>query len=184
MSTSDGTSQPRIARIWRGRTTRERADEYAPYLYEVGIKPLEEKALGVQLFREDRATESEFVTISYWESVEAMSRFTGGDPTRIHHLDRDPEFLIELPRSVQILDIVAGSGRCTAGDERAPAGAQPARKRGKKAAAKARELAAQELDRLGDASLAPDERERRKRRLTKGPSEFRDLRSDLPKPKP
>jgi hypothetical protein len=184
MSTSDGASQPRIARIWRGRTMRERADEYARYLYEVGIKPLEEKALGVQLFREDRETESEFVTISYWESVEAMSRFTGGDPTRIHHLDRDPEFLIELPRSVQILDIVAGSGRSTAGDKRAIAGAQPTRKRGKKAAAKARELAGQELDRLGDASLGADERERRKRRLTKGPSEFRDLRSDLTKPKP
>jgi hypothetical protein len=115
MNTSSRTSQPRIARIWRGRTTRARADEYAPYLYEAGIKPLEEKALGVQLFREDGETESEFVTISYWESVEAMSRFTGGDPTRIHHLDRDAEFLIELPRSVQILEIVAGSGRCTAG---------------------------------------------------------------------
>jgi hypothetical protein len=115
MSTPDRASPPRIARIWRGRTTRDKADEYAPYLYATGIKPLEEKALGVQLFREDRETESEFVTISYWENVEAMSRFTGGDPTRIHHLDRDPEFLIELPRSVQILDIVAGSGRCTAG---------------------------------------------------------------------
>ena len=115
MSTPDRASPPRIARIWRGRTTRDKADEYAPYLYETGIKPLEEKALGVQLFREDRETESEFVTISYWENVEAMSRFTGGDPTRIHHLDRDPEFLVELPRSVQILDIVVGSGRCTAG---------------------------------------------------------------------
>lgn len=45
------------------------------------------------------------MTISYWESIEAMSRFTGGDPTRIHHLDRDPEFLIELPEHVQILSI-------------------------------------------------------------------------------
>lgn len=50
---------------------------------------------------------TEFVTISYWESVEAMSRFTGGDPTKIHHLPRDEEFLIELPRAVQILEIVA-----------------------------------------------------------------------------
>ena len=32
-----------------------RADAYARYLYEVGIKPLEEKALGVQQLREDRA---------------------------------------------------------------------------------------------------------------------------------
>jgi hypothetical protein len=114
MSTSDGAAQPRIARIWRGRTTRERADEYAPYLYETGIRPLEEKALGVQMFREDRETDSEFVTISYWESVEAMSRFAGDDPKRIHHLERDREFLIELPKSVQVLEIVAGSSRCTA----------------------------------------------------------------------
>ena len=111
----DLATQPRIARIWRGRTTRARADEYAPYLYETGIKPLEEKALGVQLFREDRETESEFVTISYWESVEAMSRFAGSDPRRIHHLERDAEFLIELPHSVQVLDIVSARGR-TGGD--------------------------------------------------------------------
>jgi hypothetical protein len=49
---------PTIARIWRGRTTAARAAEYAEYLYEHGIKPLEEKALGVHLFREDRADAS------------------------------------------------------------------------------------------------------------------------------
>ena len=97
--------KPTIARIWRGRTTRAKADEYARYLHEHGIKPLEEKALGVQSLREDRDDETEFVTISYWESVEAMSRFAGKDPRKIHHLERDPEFLIELPRSVQILRI-------------------------------------------------------------------------------
>lgn len=96
-----------IARIWRGRTLAARADEYADYLYEAGIKPLEEKALAVQMLREDRPQESEFVTISYWESVEAMSRFAGSDPRRIHHLARDEEFLIELPDKVQILSIVA-----------------------------------------------------------------------------
>jgi heme-degrading monooxygenase HmoA len=60
--------------------------------------------------REDRATETEFITISYWESVEAMSRFAGPDPRRIHHLERDPEFLIELPQSVQVLAIVTSHG--------------------------------------------------------------------------
>jgi hypothetical protein len=107
--------RPTIARIWRGRTTAAKADEYARYLYEHGIRPLEEKALGVQLLREDRASESEFVTISYWESVEAMSRFAGSDPRRIHHLERDAEFLVELPSGVQVLEIVTASGR-TGGD--------------------------------------------------------------------
>jgi heme-degrading monooxygenase HmoA len=102
--------RPTIARIWRGRTRRDQADAYEAYSYEVGIKPLIEKAMGVQYLREDLAEETEFVTISYWESIEAMSRFTGGDPTRIHHLDRDAEFLIELPERVQILHILASHG--------------------------------------------------------------------------
>ena len=85
-------------------------DGYADVNYEVGIKPLIKKAMGVQTFREDRGDETEFITISYWESIEAMSRFTGGDPMRIHHLDRDPEFLIELPSGVQILRLLASHG--------------------------------------------------------------------------
>jgi heme-degrading monooxygenase HmoA len=107
----DASAKPTIARIWRGRTTRERADEYEAYNYEAGIKPLIEQALGVQTFREDGKYETEFMTISYWESVEAMARFTGGDPTRIHHLPRDAEFLIELPESVQVLSLRTSHGR-------------------------------------------------------------------------
>lgn len=101
---------PTIARIWRGRTSRAKADEYAKYLYETGIRPLEQKALAVQQLREDRETESEFITISYWENVEAMSRFTGADPRQIHHLPRDKEFLIEVPESVQVLTITSSHG--------------------------------------------------------------------------
>ena len=86
------------------------ARSHEAYNYEVGIKPLIEKAVGVQTFRADGPAETEFMTISYWESVEAMSRFTGGDPARIHHLSRDAEFLIELPERVQILTIVSSSG--------------------------------------------------------------------------
>ncbi|MGC2073386.1 MAG: hypothetical protein WA694_19110, partial [Pseudolabrys sp.] len=64
-------------------------------------------------------------------------------------------------------------------------GAQPSQKRRKKSAAKAREMAGQTIDRLlGDAGSVPvDEQERRKRRLTKGPNEFREIRGDLPEPK-
>jgi len=102
--------RPAIARIWRGRTRPEVADAYEAYNYEVGIKPLIEKAMGVQTFREDRDDEVIFMTVSYWESVESMSRFTGGGPMRIHHLDRDAEFLIELPERVQVLRIRASHG--------------------------------------------------------------------------
>jgi heme-degrading monooxygenase HmoA len=111
MEASRKNLRPAIARIWRGRTTADKAEEYARYSHEHGIKPLAEKALGVQMLREDRGEEVEFVTISYWESMEAMSRFAGPDPRRIHHLERDPELLIELPESVQVLELLAAFGQ-------------------------------------------------------------------------
>jgi hypothetical protein len=43
-------------------------------------------------------------------------------------------------------------------------------------ATKATEMAAQEIDRLGDPSATEEERQLRKRRLIKGPKEFRDIR--------
>lgn len=91
-----------IARIWRGRTRRDRANEYEAYNRREGVPPLEKTALGVQLFREDRDEETWFTTISYWADMDAMTAFTNGDPTKVHHLDRDPELLIELPERIEI----------------------------------------------------------------------------------
>jgi heme-degrading monooxygenase HmoA len=104
-------SHPKFARLWRGLTTRDKADDYQRYLLQNGIAPLEAKgAVGVQMLREDRGTETEFVTISYWESVEAMTGGSQADPRQAHHLKRDPKFLIELPRAVQILTILDPPG--------------------------------------------------------------------------
>jgi hypothetical protein len=51
------------------------------------------------------------------------------------------------------------------------------------AASKASQMAGHEIERLIDQSAAPEERARRKRRLLKGPGEFREFRDDLPKRK-
>jgi hypothetical protein len=99
-------TQPTIARIWRGRTRRAVANAYEAYLKAEGIPPLEKTALGVQLFREDRDTEIWFTTISYWPDLESMTAFTKGEPTKVHHLDHDPEFLIELPERIEIHRVV------------------------------------------------------------------------------
>lgn len=54
------------------------------------------------------------------------------------------------------------------------------RKRSQRKAAK---MAGREIDRLGDQAATSEERAKRKRRLIKGPREFRDLRGGLPKTK-
>ena len=93
------------ARIWRGRTSRENADAYQRYWLESGTAPLiEQGAVSVEMLREDRETETEFVTISWWRSLDEMA--PGGDPYLVHHLPRDREFLLELPERVQILTLL------------------------------------------------------------------------------
>jgi hypothetical protein len=54
----------------------------------------------------------------------------------------------------------------------------------KETARKASQLAAREIDPLGDKSMPPEEQAQRKRALIHGPKEFRDVRNDLPKSKP
>ena len=48
---------------------------------------------------------------------------------------------------------------------------------------KAAELAGRAIDALGDQTATVEERAHRKRRLIKGPREFRDVRGDQPKKK-
>jgi hypothetical protein len=44
-------------------------------------------------------------------------------------------------------------------------------------------MAGQQIDKLADSSATNEERQQRKRRLLKGPKEFRDIRGDFSKPK-
>jgi hypothetical protein len=53
-----------------------------------------------------------------------------------------------------------------------------------KEAAKASEMAGEEIDRLGDPLATDEEWQLRKQRLIKGPQEFRDIRGNRAKIKP
>ncbi len=57
--------------------------------------------------------------------------------------------------------------------------AMPASKQGR--ASRAHELATEAIDEMGDPAASSDERAQRRRRLTKGPEEFREVRIDRPK---
>jgi hypothetical protein len=59
--------------------------------------------------------------------------------------------------------------------------ARPVSKPGRRS--RAQDLAMTAIDKMSDPSASPEERDQRRRRLTKGPSEFRDDRVDQPKAK-
>jgi len=58
---------------------------------------------------------------------------------------------------------------------------KPIAKRGGRARAK--ELAREAIEKMVDPTASPEERDQRRRRLTKGPTEFRTARVDQPKAK-
>jgi hypothetical protein len=59
--------------------------------------------------------------------------------------------------------------------------AKPVSKPGRRL--RAQELAANAIEKMIDPATPPEERAQRRKRLTKGPQEFRDDRVDLPKAK-
>lgn len=106
---TDGIAAAHVARVWHGKTPSAKADEYAQYLYEVGVKKLREIPgnLGVQMFRENRGNETDFVVISYWYSRDEIHAYAGADISKTHHLPRDAEFLVEIEPEVRHYDIAA-----------------------------------------------------------------------------
>jgi hypothetical protein len=60
-------------------------------------------------------------------------------------------------------------------------GATTVRAKKSAASSKSSELAGKQLDKMTDQSASTEEQETRKRRLLKGPSEFRDVRNDRKK---
>jgi antibiotic biosynthesis monooxygenase (ABM) superfamily enzyme len=103
---------PLIARTWTGRIRAEDADAYLEYILEEGVAPVADRpgCLGIQLFRRTEGDVAVFTTISYWESFDAMAAMHPGgadDVRRVHHLDRDEDFLLELPEYAEISELHA-----------------------------------------------------------------------------
>lgn len=107
--TSESKGRSIVGRIWFGRTRADRADEYLDYNAREGVASIAAKpgCLGVQQFCRIRGDVAEFTVISYWSSIEAMTAMhdDDGGPMRVSHLDRDAEFLLELPDYVEVTEL-------------------------------------------------------------------------------
>lgn len=83
----------RIARVWRGWTTPERAGDYQAIVQGEVLPAIFDRAiaglLGAHLMRaEPRGGEVEFSTIMWFESLEAIKAFVGEDYEQSHVPER------------------------------------------------------------------------------------------------
>ncbi len=72
-----------ISRIWHGYTTLENADTYENLLKEeifLGIRNRNIPGFReIQLFRRDMENEVEFITVMWFDSIDAVRKFAGED---------------------------------------------------------------------------------------------------------
>jgi heme-degrading monooxygenase HmoA len=96
-----------IIRVWRGRTSATDADGYERFLKKTAYPDYGEVQgnRGWILLRRSVSDNVEFMFVSFWDSMEALADYTGGDPERPNYPE-DRAALLELPYGVEHYQIV------------------------------------------------------------------------------
>ena len=86
-----------IARTWKGWTNAGDADRYVAYLNETGVPGLgnTEGNRGVYVFRRTDGERTEFVVLSLWDSLDAITAFAGEDVEKAVFYPSDDDYLVE-----------------------------------------------------------------------------------------
>lgn len=97
-----------VVRIWRGRTSSAKADEYENFLRETAYPDYGDVSgnRGWMLLRHPLGDTVEFMFVSFWESMEAVTRYAGGDPERPKYYPEDRAALLNLPDRVEHFAVV------------------------------------------------------------------------------
>jgi heme-degrading monooxygenase HmoA len=122
-----------IARIWKGAVAREDGDAYASYMQTTGIAGYARTPgnRAVLMLRRDVGDRCEFVMVSLWDSMAAVTAFAGPEPERAVFYPQDDRYLVERDLTVQHYEVdtavldpalhLAGPPGGPAGTSKAPA---------------------------------------------------------------
>jgi len=113
-----------IARIWRGITLKEKADDYLAYLHETGLKDYAKTPgnRGVTVLRREQGEHCEIMLVSLWESMDAVRAFAGENPERSVYYPEDDQFLLQMEPLVRHYEVAEEIPAETAAAETKPAG--------------------------------------------------------------
>ena len=86
-----------IARTWRGWTKAQDADAYRRYCADTWVKDCKDSPgnAGAYVFSRTVGDRAEIITLSLWESEEALERFFGGDVMAPHFYPDDDKYIVE-----------------------------------------------------------------------------------------
>ncbi len=97
-----------IVRSWRGSVRREDSERYFEYLKQTGLTAYQHTPgnHGVMALRRDVEDRTEFLLLSFWESMEAVKRFAGPDPANVIFYPEDHTMLVEYDDFVNHYELI------------------------------------------------------------------------------
>ncbi len=102
-----------IVRMWHGMTKAADAPEYLRFLEGRAIPDYRSVPgnLGVQILHRLEGDRAHFLTVTWWESREAIAGFAGSDIEIAKYYPEDRRFLLEFERTVTHWEVSNGDGR-------------------------------------------------------------------------
>jgi heme-degrading monooxygenase HmoA len=96
-----------IARVWHGRTTRDHAAAYEELLGTTILPGIDRVRgyRGAELFRRDLGDEIEFMTVTRFDSLDAVREFAGDDYEHAVISDEAHRLLSQFDERVAIYEI-------------------------------------------------------------------------------
>ncbi len=107
-----------IARTWRGWTSTEDAEAYVGYLMKTGIAEYRQTPgnRAAYILRRDGDERTEFVTLTFWDSIDAVRGFAGEDVEQAVFYPEDDRFLVDRETTVVHYDVIEPLDRQRGGD--------------------------------------------------------------------
>ena len=100
-----------ISRIWHGRVPTSKAKAYREFLNMRAIPDYQsvEGNVSVYILEQPEGDITHFITLSFWENIEAIQSFAGQDVEVAKYYVEDKDFLLEFEPNVVHYKVVGQS---------------------------------------------------------------------------
>lgn len=100
-----------IVRIWHGRVPTSKANAYRAFLNSHAIPNYRSVKgnISVHILERAEGDVTHFITLTFWESLEAIKGFAGEDVEVAKYYPEDKDFLLEFEPTVVHYEVVGQS---------------------------------------------------------------------------
>ncbi len=100
-----------IARMWHGRVPTKKAKEYREFINQRAIPDYQSVKgnLSVYVLERQEGDVTHFMTLTFWEELEAIKGFAGQDVNIAKYYPEDKDFLLEFEPTVVHYEVVGKS---------------------------------------------------------------------------